>query len=205
MAVRAQGHVVLCEPASRVRHERGGSSGEAFRMFLTERNRERLVRKWAADLGHQAPPADGAAGRAAARRATERRAAAVAASRPAAPPATRAATAPDERAALLRDLAVKDAFAAHAQRLLAEAAATRERLESDGADAQRALADLHARHDAAHRDLAALAGDHEVLRAERAELAARLAAAEAELPILRAQARRSRPSRRVDGGGCGRA
>ena len=170
MALRAHGYVVLCEPASRVRHERGGSSGAAFQQFLTDRHRERFARKWRADLVHQAEGpihAQGALERA--RRATEARAAAVAAG-PLRPAASAPPAPPDERAALLRDLAVKDAFAVHAQRLLDEATATRERLEADGAVAQRVLADIHARHDAAHRDLAAVAAAHAALEREHAAL-----------------------------------
>jgi O-antigen biosynthesis protein len=57
-ALRARGEAVLYEPAARVRHERGASSGERMRTFLTARNRERFRAKWGELLAGQAEPGD---------------------------------------------------------------------------------------------------------------------------------------------------
>jgi GT2 family glycosyltransferase len=179
MSLRAHGYVVMCEPASRVRHERGGTGGEAFREFVSARHRERFVAKWADDLAQQAPMGHDADALARARRATERRATAVARSPRFPPTAVPPVEMEDEltrlrreRALLLRDAGVKQAFMVHAQELLSEAAATRERLEVEGAKAQRALAELHEDTAAVHRAYAELARELEALRARAQTLAA---------------------------------
>jgi GT2 family glycosyltransferase len=210
MALRDAGHVVLCAPGSRVLHERGGSSGSAFRAFVSARNRELFVARWSRDLAAQEPPGEGADALDRARAATARRAAAVAAMGPRAGRATPAAGVDDEvgrlrreHLQLRRDVAVKDAFIAHAERLLAEAAATRDRLEADGAIAQRALVDVHEANAAVHDRYAALQREYELLRADRDAVSARLAAAEARprvprrlVPIARLWRRaRGRPGR----------
>jgi GT2 family glycosyltransferase len=164
MALRSQGYAMLCEPRSRVRHERGGSSRETFRSFVSERNRATFAAKWARDLAHQAPYADDPGAHSRARAATEARVGAVAAARrPAADaavdrrppePETAVERLRRERELLLRDVAVKDAYVVELERIaaaelaaraeeLAAAAATRRRLEADGATAQRALAEAH--------------------------------------------------------------
>ena len=55
-ALRARGEAVYYEPTARVLHERGASSSERTRTFLTARNRERFRVKW----GEPAGPAGGA-------------------------------------------------------------------------------------------------------------------------------------------------
>jgi len=196
MSLRSRGYIVLCEPASRVRHERGGSSASAFRMFLAARHRERFVGKWAADLAHQQPEGHDAESLARADRATERRAAAVAKyerqpSAPVAPGATEDALTRlrRERALLQRDVAVKHEFIGHAQELLDHGAATRERLELECAELQGALAASNERAAAARRAQGALTHEHGLVSAEREALAQRLAAADVELEALRARAR----------------
>ena len=173
MALRGHGYVVLCEPASRVRHERGGSSGTAYRSFVSERNRGRFVAKWEVDLArHHDRLATGVDARASALRAAASRADALAAANRT-PAGGRTAAQDDdelaqlrrEHAALRRDVAVKDAFIASVEDRLAEAAATRARLEADGATAQRALAEVHEANRALHREYAVLARAHEALGA----------------------------------------
>ncbi|MDP9134667.1 MAG: glycosyltransferase family 2 protein [Actinomycetota bacterium] len=165
MALRSGGYATLCEPRSRVRHERGGSSRDAFRSFVSERNRATFVAKWAHDLTHQAPYADGAEARSRAVEATAARARAVVAARrpptggsidrPPPDPETAADRLRREREQLLREIAVKDAYVAELERIaatertrradeLADAAETRRRLEADGAIAQQALVEAHA-------------------------------------------------------------
>jgi GT2 family glycosyltransferase len=161
MALRRAGYTIVCEPRSRVRHVRGGSSREAFRTFVSGRNRERFTAKWAEDLGHQEPYADDGEAHARARQAAERRARAVAAGprparagAPAAPPEAESDALLRERRQLLRDIAVKDAYVEELERIRAFAdselvrrAEAQERLEADGALAQRALEDLGAEID----------------------------------------------------------
>jgi hypothetical protein len=153
------------------------------------RNRERFWSKWTADLAHQEPPGTTVHALERAFRATERRAAAVAAAGPL-PAARRPArpTSEDEVAGLrreqellLRDLGVKDAFIQHAECLLADATASRERLEAEGVRAQRALAEGHQAAVDLHRAHVELVAAHEAL-------AIRQAAAEAELQALRTRA-----------------
>jgi GT2 family glycosyltransferase len=195
MSLRAHGYVVMCEPASRVRHERGGTSGEAFAVFLSARHRERFVAKWADDLVHHEPTGNDADALARARRATERRAAAVASRPRAARVGVRPVDQEDElsrlrreRALLQRDVAVKQAFMAHVQDLLSDAAVTRERLETEIVKAQRALAELHEDAAHVHRAYAELMREHRRIGADRDALAGRLTAADAELEALRARA-----------------
>lgn len=165
MALRHHGYLTVCEPRSRVRHARGGSSRETFRVFVSERNRELFSAKWADDLPRQAPYGDDSEARSRAREVTETCASRIAAadSRGPAPPGDRPPLAPEtpeerlrrERRQLLREVALKDAYIAELERIRAvemerratemeNSAATRRRLEADGAIAQRALADLHA-------------------------------------------------------------
>jgi GT2 family glycosyltransferase len=193
MSLRARGYVVMCEPASRVHHERGGSSGAAFREFLSARHRERFVAKWADDLVHQEPMGQDANALARARRATARRATAVAMSSRHPPASASPIEAEDEltrlrreRALLQRDVAVKQAFMVHVEELLSDAAAVRERLEMEGAKAQRALAELHESAAEVHRSYAELAHDYQRMSAESDALGERLAATDVELQALRA-------------------
>ena len=59
MSIRALGQIVLCEPASRIRHHRGASGRRPWQLFLTARNRERFAAKWRVELEeHHEPPAD---------------------------------------------------------------------------------------------------------------------------------------------------
>jgi GT2 family glycosyltransferase len=186
MALRAHGYVMLCEPASRVCHQRGGSTRQAFRNFVSARNRERFVAKWEADLAHQAPPGEPLER---ARRATELRAAAVAT---APRPAPAEPHDDDPRRQRERDAAVKDAFIAHAEGLIAELAATCERLQTDGAVAQAALGELHEEHAALHGHYAELARGLEDERAARAAAEARLAGLDGARPGVRATLTRIR-------------
>jgi GT2 family glycosyltransferase len=177
MSLRDQGYVVICEPASRVHHERGGSSREKFRTFISQRNRERFVAKWAGDLEHQEPSGGGEEGLARARRATAIRAQSVAGSGPRRAPRD-VRTEPEEhdelerlrreRHQLQRDLAVKDAYIDHAERQLSEAASLRARLEAELAASQHTVAELHEAKATVDREYAGLARAHDALRAEAA-------------------------------------
>lgn len=158
MALRHHGYLTVCEPRSRVRHARGGSSREMFRVFVSERNRELFSAKWADDLSDQAPYGDDAEARSRAREVTETYARRIAAADSRGPdlPGDRPSLAPEtpeerlrrERRQLLRDVVLKDAYIAELERIraaeLERSAATRRRLEADGAIAQDALADAHA-------------------------------------------------------------
>jgi GT2 family glycosyltransferase len=57
-ALRARGEAVYYEPAARVLHEHGASSGARMRTFLTARNRERFQAKWGETLARQVEPGD---------------------------------------------------------------------------------------------------------------------------------------------------
>jgi O-antigen biosynthesis protein len=57
MGVRALGQCVLYEPASRIRHHRGASTGVRFRHFIIGKNSERFRAKWLNALAAQEPPA----------------------------------------------------------------------------------------------------------------------------------------------------
>ena len=100
----------------------------------------------------------------------QRAVAVIAAGRPSTPPPQRTAPLP----AAERDAAVKEAFLEHAERQLAEAAATRERLEADGAIAQTALAELHDEIAQLHRQYAELRAAYDEQRAQRAGVRARV-------------------------------
>ena len=56
MGVRALGQCVLYEPASRIRHHRGASTGVRFRHFISAKNSERFRAKWSSALAAQEPP-----------------------------------------------------------------------------------------------------------------------------------------------------
>lgn len=56
MGVRALGQCVMYEPASRIRHHRGASTGLRFRNFISARNRDRFRTKWSSALAAQEPP-----------------------------------------------------------------------------------------------------------------------------------------------------
>jgi GT2 family glycosyltransferase len=60
LALRSKGYYVLCEPRSVIRHHRGSSSGTALKRVAVPRNREHLLRKWAAAIAcHEAQPEPG--------------------------------------------------------------------------------------------------------------------------------------------------
>jgi hypothetical protein len=61
MALRRLGFVVLCQPASRIRHHQGASGNLRFRTFASERNRRLLIEKWGKALEAYEPPARQAA------------------------------------------------------------------------------------------------------------------------------------------------
>ncbi len=50
LSARARGWRVVCEPASVVVHDEGGSSAVRFRQFVSARNRRLFVDKWRATL-----------------------------------------------------------------------------------------------------------------------------------------------------------
>jgi O-antigen biosynthesis protein len=120
LAVRSQGRSVVCAPQSRVLHERGGSSPIGFRQFVSERNRARIVVKWAEDLERQEPFEVGAEALEQAKRVTLQTAASLrpppAAARPVAESPGSVPAQEErlllERRALLRDISVKDAYIA---------------------------------------------------------------------------------------------
>jgi hypothetical protein len=105
---------------------------------------------------------------------------------------------PGEADLMRRDLEVKDAFVAHAEALIAEAAATRERLEDDGAAAQHALAEIHAEARRLHGAYAELARINAALVAERDAARRELDLVAPELAALR---ERSRALDAIEAGG----
>ena len=120
LAVRSLGCSMVRAPQSLVLHEWGGTSPMGMRRFASERNRARIVVKWAEDLERQEPFELGVDALERARRATLRRAASLrpapAGVRPASE-SSRTVPARDERLllerrALLRDISVKDAYIA---------------------------------------------------------------------------------------------
>ena len=56
MALRRIGLVVLYQPKSRIRHHQGASGSGRFRAFISGRNRQPFIQKWADDLQHFEPP-----------------------------------------------------------------------------------------------------------------------------------------------------
>lgn len=118
LALRREGLAVLCEPRSHVVHERGGSANRAFREFLSTRNRERFVAKWASELERYEPYGEDAESLARAQRAAMQRAASLPGTlrvpdRPAvASPVheTRAERLAREHGQLRRDLDIKDEY-----------------------------------------------------------------------------------------------
>ena len=75
LKLQDRGHAVVYEPASVVRHRHGASAPLPYRLFLIERNRARLQRRWGPVLEERCAPApdDPAALAAAVARAAERR------------------------------------------------------------------------------------------------------------------------------------
>ena len=145
LAVRSHGRSVVCAPKSRALHERGGTSPMGIRQFASERNRARIVIKWAEDLEGQEPFEVGADALERAKQVTLRRAASL---RPASTAVRAVSESPGvdsvqdqrlllERRALLRDISVKDAY----------------------------IAELEAQHGAALEDLARLARGLELIEA----------------------------------------
>ncbi|MBX9776927.1 MAG: glycosyltransferase family 2 protein [Xanthobacteraceae bacterium] len=57
MALRKLGFVVLCQPASRIRHHQGATSNPRFRIFTMQRNRQIFIEKWRAALDRHEPRA----------------------------------------------------------------------------------------------------------------------------------------------------
>ena len=56
MALRARGWSVLYQPRSRIRHHQGPSTSSRFKRFISERNRQYFLDKWAEQLqGHEPP------------------------------------------------------------------------------------------------------------------------------------------------------
>lgn len=150
LALRHAGWLVVCAPASRVRHLRGGSASARLRTFAARRNRARLTARWAAELARQEPWTAGPEGLARAAAATLRRAGELRALPAPAPSAQRppADDGPDERAALLRDNAFKAAYVAELEAQLARA-------DDDVEQLRDALAAVTERHDRLHAELTA--------------------------------------------------
>jgi GT2 family glycosyltransferase len=172
-AIRHQGQIVLCEPASVVRHDAGGTTSARFRRFAGERNRRQFVEKWAGE------PALARARAATVRRATALAAAHAPAVTPASTPAREdpGARAQRERAQLLRDLEVRAQYVVALEAELAEVTARVEAVSSAEREAGTALA-----HVEAHA--AELAGEHHALSERFAVLEADHARAQADLAWL---------------------
>jgi GT2 family glycosyltransferase len=176
MRLRACGYLVVCAPASRARHARGGTAGSAVRRVAWERNRARFLETWAEDLGWQEPFADDDGALTRALEATRTRARAVEAIAPA--PAPAAAPAEDratrERRAVQRDLEFKAACVRELERVDTRAA----ELERELAAARQELHRVHTAHgvEMAHR---------KAFAAERDALAARVDAQDDAIAYLR--------------------
>jgi GT2 family glycosyltransferase len=56
MCIRAQGRIVLLDPAARAVHHRGASSSVGYRMFVTHRNHARFCARWATALAAEHEP-----------------------------------------------------------------------------------------------------------------------------------------------------
>jgi GT2 family glycosyltransferase len=138
-ALRARGEAIYYEPAARVVHERGGSSAERMRTFLTLRNRERFRAKWAELLARQAPPGDLERGLARPQEEAARFRAAGPATSPAAPrePA-------DDRLFLRLDREIKDALIDQLTAEVESLHATIRLKDSDLTAQEEALHELHA-------------------------------------------------------------
>lgn len=185
MRLRSAGYLVVCAPASCVRHARGGTAGNAVRRVAWTRNRARLLATWAEDLAWQEAYAldDAALGRA--HEATRRRADAVRETALAPPPQ---ATAPEvetaearaerERRAVVRDLDFKAACLRELERVGARAADLEEQIRALRQELHR----VHVAHAAeqAHR---------RAFAAERDALAARASAQDDAIAHLRQRAR----------------
>lgn len=176
MRLRACGYLVICAPASRVRHARGGTAGSATRRVAWERNRSRFLAMWAGDLAWQEPFAEDEDALGRAQQATRARARAVSAMTLA--PARAAGPAEDpevrERRALRRDLEFKTACVRELELVDARAG----ELERELAATRQELQRVHAAHavEMAHR---------EAFAAERDVLAARVGAQDDAIAHLR--------------------
>lgn len=125
MALRRAGCSVWYEPRSRVFHEKGGSAGLRFRMFVSERNRSRFVAKWGPELQEYEPYDASSQALERARAGTAQRAARLGAAARSTPAESRA---PDdeteidrlrrEHRQLRRELAVKDDYGTELEALV---------------------------------------------------------------------------------------
>jgi GT2 family glycosyltransferase len=61
MAIRRRGQIVLYEPGSVIRHHQGASGNLRFRVFVTQRNRRRFLKKWGSALAEHEPREEGPA------------------------------------------------------------------------------------------------------------------------------------------------
>jgi GT2 family glycosyltransferase len=226
MALHRCGYVVVCAPASHVRHERGGSSSARMKAFAGQRNRARFAAKWARDLADQEPYADDERALDRARAATLRRAEAILALEPPRDAGTTAPSPAPERdgdrlrrelAALARDVAFKDAYIASLESDATAAVAEIAKVHADWAELDRWAADRsaaaelyfglhqegHARELAAAPELAELRRRSQTLAAIEAggwwRLRGRL------LVLLRAAARARALAGRVGAAATGRA
>jgi GT2 family glycosyltransferase len=221
MALRRSGYVVVCAPASHVRHERGGSASVRMKAFAAQRNRARFAAKWAGDLAHQEPFADDERALDRARAATLRRSEAILALQPfdSTAPATPQPAPESERdrlsrehVALARDLAFKDAYIASLESGAAAAEAELAKVHADWAELDRWAADrsaaaqlyfglhqqAHGREVAAASELAELRRRSQTLAAIEAggwwRLHGRLLVVLRAVARVRALTRRARPN-----------
>lgn len=124
MALRRAGWSVWCEPRSQVVHQRGGSAGLRFRIFVSERNRARFVAKWSSELQDYEPHGTSTEALERALAGTRRRAAVLRAAdrwpvRPVvALEETEFGRVRREHLQLRRDLAVKNAYVAELEALV---------------------------------------------------------------------------------------
>ena len=121
MSIRQLGRVVLYQPASRIRHHGGASTGRRWKEFVAERNRQLFIDKWGPALD-QHEPADRLDMPAAIHRATARAAAFAATQFPSASlsrdvtlgsPARPVILPPSDAAYRCKERAVLDAYVAY--------------------------------------------------------------------------------------------
>jgi GT2 family glycosyltransferase len=159
LALRARGQQVLVAPSSVVMHHKGSSAAPDYFQFVWQRNRERLLDKWAAFLPEQVPgsgrtwslPEDSI------------------------PSQDRQ---PDEsareRAQLIRGVETAEAFASHLRAEFATATEERERLRAHLGSADAELTRVHAELACTHAELARM-------HAELVRTGEQLTAVDAEL------------------------
>jgi GT2 family glycosyltransferase len=193
LAMRASGQQVLCEPASVLTHKRGSSSTRDFAIFVCERNRHTLLRKWA-DLLSAHPGTEPGSG------------VTWSLPRESLPVPERATDASArERAQLIRHVETLDAYVGHLVAELdrranefteAEAGLSAIRHELEAAGAQ--LEAVQAQLEASHAEHAATQTQHAATQAQHAATQAQLDATQSQLPWL---VMRAETLARIEAGG----